>query len=136
MFFTVLHLFKSFCEIVQFLNQYSYYCDFFCSGPTSRLRDCHCHKWVSCICTVKITASRFVWDCCYVICFDVNMMPMWHDYIFICFIYANLIFPQTFCFEHFGWDLDFFLNKYHAIIVMINAYFCQICNIARWQLWT
>ena len=37
------------------LYQYSYYRDFFCLGPASRLRDRHRHVWVRYIDTTKIT---------------------------------------------------------------------------------
>ena len=37
--------------------QYSCYRDFFCSGPASRLRNCHCHVWVRYIDTTKITVA-------------------------------------------------------------------------------
>ena len=42
---------------------YIYYCDFFCLGPASHLRDCHYHVWLRYIDTTKITVLRFVWDC-------------------------------------------------------------------------
>ena len=44
-------------------TQYSYYRDFFCSGPESRFRGHHCHEWVRYIDTTIITVLRFVWDC-------------------------------------------------------------------------
>ena len=34
-----------------------YYCDFFFSGPASRLRNFHCHMWVCYIDTTKITVA-------------------------------------------------------------------------------
>ena len=43
-------------------NQYSYFRDFFCSGPASRLRELHHHGWVHYMDTTKITTLRFVWD--------------------------------------------------------------------------
>ena len=36
-------------------TQYSYYCDFFCLGPASRLRNRHLHGWVRYIDTTIIT---------------------------------------------------------------------------------
>ena len=36
-------------------NQYSYYCDLFCSGPASRLPHRHIHVWVRYFDTTKIT---------------------------------------------------------------------------------
>ena len=44
-------------------TQFSYYWDFFCSEPASRLRDIHCHGWVRYIDTTIITVLRFVWFC-------------------------------------------------------------------------
>ena len=71
--------------------------------------------------------------CCllHVILFGVNMLPMLHDCIFISFIYANLLFPQTFFFDHFGWDPWVFFNNNHAMILIMNAYFWQIFNIHK-----
>ena len=40
----------------------------------------------------------------HIIYFGLNTTLMWHDRIFICFIYANLLFPQTFCFDNFRFD--------------------------------
>ena len=37
--------------------QYTYYCDLFCSWPSSRLRNQHCHVWVQFIHTTKITVA-------------------------------------------------------------------------------
>ena len=54
-FFVVLHFVKSFVWHRWFFTQYSYYCDFLCSGIESRLRDHHHHVWVCYIDTPKIT---------------------------------------------------------------------------------
>ena len=51
--FIVLHFVKRF--VWDFLNSYSYYRDFFCLGPASRLCERHCHGWVRYIDTTKIT---------------------------------------------------------------------------------
>ena len=52
--FIVLYFVKRFVWDHSVFTQYSYYCDFFCSGPAPRLRDCHSHKWVRYIDTTKI----------------------------------------------------------------------------------
>ena len=39
------------------LAQYSYYRDFFCLGPASRLSTCHCHMWLQYIDTTIITVA-------------------------------------------------------------------------------
>ena len=48
------------------------------------------------------------------------MTPMGHDYI-LYVSYMWLAFPQTFCFDYFGFDPWVFLNNDHAMIVMMNA---------------
>ena len=53
--FIVLNFVKTFVWDRSVFTQYSYYCDFSCSGPASRLSDCHCHRWVRYIDTTKIT---------------------------------------------------------------------------------
>ena len=53
--FIVLHFVKSFLINIFVFNQNSYYCDFFCSGPASRLRERNCHGWVCYIDTRKMT---------------------------------------------------------------------------------
>ena len=53
--FLVLIFVKRFVWYCLFFTQYSYYCDFFCSGPAPRLHDCHSHRWVRYIDTTKIT---------------------------------------------------------------------------------
>ena len=65
---------------------------------------------------------------CHIRWFGVNRTLMWHDRIFICFIYANFIFPQSFCYENFGSDPWVFLINNHAMIVMRSVYFWQIYN--------
>ena len=61
-------------------------------------------------------------------CFGINMTPMWHHIIFICFIYVICFFTRTSALTIY--DLFFnFSNTYHARISMINAYFYHKCNI-------
>ena len=62
-FFTVLQFVKMFVWDLSVFNQYIYYCDLFCSGPSLLLRDRHPHRWVRYIDTTLITVIRFVWDC-------------------------------------------------------------------------
>ena len=54
-FYTILHIVDIFVWDRSIFTQYSYYCDFFCSGPASRLRDSHCHVWLRYIHTTNIT---------------------------------------------------------------------------------
>ena len=53
--FIVVHLVKRFVWDRSVFTQHSYYREFFCSGPASRIRYCHCHGWVRYIDTTKIT---------------------------------------------------------------------------------
>ena len=54
--FEVLHFVKRFVWFRSVFTQYSYYCDFFYSGPASRICDSHWHRWVRYIGTTNITA--------------------------------------------------------------------------------
>ena len=56
--------------------------------------------------------------------YDVHVVLLY----FYMFHIFNLIFPQTFCFNHFGFDAWFFLNNDQAMKVMRNVYFWKICN--------
>ena len=58
-----LHFVKRFLWYIFVFTQYSYYCDFFCSGPASCICERHRHGWVRYIDTKEITVLRFVWDC-------------------------------------------------------------------------
>ena len=60
-FFIVLHFFKMFVWYIFVFTQYSYYRDFFCSGPASRLCGRHCHGWVRYIYTTKIMVLMLMW---------------------------------------------------------------------------
>ena len=53
--FIVLHFVKRFVWDCSAFTQYSSYCELFCLGPASRLRDRHRHGWVCYIDTKKIT---------------------------------------------------------------------------------
>ena len=55
---TVLHVVDMFVWDCSFFNQYSYYRDFFCSWPASRLHDRNCHMWVRYIDTTIFTFWR------------------------------------------------------------------------------
>ena len=59
--FIVVHLVKRFVWDRSVFTQHSYYREFFCSGPASRIRYCHCHGWVRYIDTTEITVLIFVW---------------------------------------------------------------------------
>ena len=52
-------------------TQYSYYHDFFCSGPASRLRDCYCHMWVCYIDTTIIKVCCISSVLIHMTCFSV-----------------------------------------------------------------
>ena len=56
--------------------------------------------------------------------YDAHMAWLYFYMFHIC----DLIFPQTFCFEHFGFDPWVFLNNDHAMIVTMNVYFFKIQN--------
>ena len=71
---------------------------------------------------------------CHVICFGVNMMPMWHAWIFIAFIYAIWFSTRPSVLSILADILELFLNNDHAMIVMTNVCFWHICNI-RNQTW-
>ena len=53
LFIIVLHLVKSFVWYQSVLNQYSYYCYFFCLVPTLHLCHHHCHMWLRYFDTTK-----------------------------------------------------------------------------------
>ena len=63
LFFIVLHLVKMFVWYLFVFTQYSYYREFFCLGPASRLHERDCHRWVRYTDTTKITVLMFVWYC-------------------------------------------------------------------------
>ena len=42
-------------------TQYSYYCELFCLGTASRIREQRCHGWLCYIDTTKIRVWMFVW---------------------------------------------------------------------------
>ena len=55
----------------------------------------------------------WLWICkyccfCHIICFGINMTPMWHDCIFICFIYVIWFFVRPFVLSIIGLIFDFF----------------------------
>ena len=82
----------------------------------------------------------WLWICTYfwlfhIRCFGMNITPIWHDRIFICFMYVDLIFPHAFCFEHFGFDIWVLKNTHHAMILTTNVYFWKIYNIHN-HTWT
>ena len=59
--FIVLHFVKRFVWYLFVFTQYSYYRDFFCLGPASRLRECHRPGWVHYIDTTIMTVLMFLW---------------------------------------------------------------------------
>ena len=69
--------------------------------------------------------------CClfHVISFGINMTLMWHDCIFISFIYAKFDFSPDLLFWSLWMMPLSFLNNDHVMIVMMNIYLWQIYNI-------
>ena len=75
----------------------------------------------------------WMWICkyccfCHIICFGINMTPMWHDCIFICLIYVIWFFVRPFVLSIIYLIFDFFITN-HAMIVMMHIYFWKIYNI-------
>ena len=76
----------------------------------------------------------WLWICthcclCHIRCFGINIMTMWNDCIFICFIYTIFFFPRPSVLIILAEILEFFFNKDQSMILMMNEYFWQTCNI-------
>ena len=56
--------------------------------------------------------------------YDAHVAWMYFYKFHICY----LLLPQTFCFEYFGWYSWVFFNNDHAMKVIMNVYFLQICK--------
>ena len=77
----------------------------------------------------------WLWLCtscclCHIICFGVNMMPMWHYCIFIGFIYAIYFYPDL-LFWSFCCDPWVIFNNNISMTAIRIVYFCQICIICN-----
>ena len=76
-------------------------------------------KW-KCMIRLRICAHCSLY---HIRCFGINMTPMWHHCIFICFIYVIWFFTRPSTLSILAFIFDFFQNTYHARIAMMNVYF-------------
>ena len=56
----------------------------------------------------------------HIICFGINMTSMWHDCIYIYFIYVMWFSPDLLLWLYWLWYFSF-SNTYHARIAMVNV---------------
>ena len=126
---------------ISVFTQYSYYRDFFCLWPASRLHNQHCHVWVRYIHTTNITVACMSW---LILSIDLRWICY---FIMFCFKLTNGAMDKWGMVKWFNGEIkngtgNFFPHKYWicSFVLFSNTTFSQqskqfiILNI--WQLTT
>ena len=96
-----------------FLGQEYWYTDI-CHSTAIHISSAEVHDQTEDMCILQPLPYRMLWHK-----YDAHVASLY----FYMFHIFDVIFHQTFCFEHFGFDLLVFLNNYHSRIAMMNVYF-------------